>query len=87
MWRSLQSKGPGSCVGKFGRRGRRENISCLSAWVVRQGVDGLAGAQSLNPREKQVGDKCWPWVCCVTLGSYLTFLSQFPHLERNCCED
>lgn len=50
---------------------------CLSAWVVKQGVDGLAGAQSLSLKEKQEGGKernaegCpeyQPWVCCVIVG-------------------
>lgn len=45
--------------------------------MVKQGVDGLAGAQSLSLREKQEGGEerdaedcpeCQPWVCCVILG-------------------
>lgn len=45
--------------------------------MVGQGVDGLAGAQSLSLRRKQEGRmdrdvEGWPegqfWVCCVTLG-------------------
>ena len=47
------------------------------AWVVGEGVDGLAETQSLSLRREQEGRmdrdvEGWPegqfWVCCVTLG-------------------
>ena len=34
--------------------------SCLSAWLVRQAVDGLAGAQSRGLKEKQEGYRMEP---------------------------
>lgn len=62
----------------------------LNAWAVGQDVDGPAGTQNMNPigekpgRREDGGTKgypeCQPWVCCMTLGKLLTFLSQFPHL-------